>query len=334
MQKNRKLCRQFPRDIFIRTNLAVNAATVHKCSKLNTETAYAKKSGAAEIVVVDMDTFDCAAAAVAAGERVIAIDYASDIVPGGGCEQDRNRAQEEDMCRKSTLAKTLEAKRAEFYPIKSDEIIYAPDIYVFADHNGNEVPDKFWCDVGVVAAIRRPQLVNGKYSLNDLAIMTAKIQAQFTLALATGHNAIVTGAFGCGAFRNDPKLVIEIFKAVIAAGKYPLKIYFSILGGGENFRLFSAAFTRPTNAVRLIPGSAAAAAAAVRVPAPPVQQAMQPVVAQPAPPVQQAAQAAPTQVAHVVALPVQPVVAQQAAQAAPTQLNSQKSSWAAVAKKL
>jgi uncharacterized protein (TIGR02452 family) len=47
-----------------------------------------------------------------------------------------------------------------------------------------------------------------------------KIRTILRIALAHGHDSLVLGAFGCGAFRNPPKHMAELFKAVFAEDEF------------------------------------------------------------------------------------------------------------------
>ncbi len=41
-----------------------------------------------------------------------------------------------------------------------------------------------------------------------------KIRTILRIALAYGHDSLIPGAFGCGAFRNPPKHMAELFREV------------------------------------------------------------------------------------------------------------------------
>ena len=78
---------------------------------------------------------------------------------------------------------------------------------------------------GSVAAINRPDLTpDGR--LVDWAVVATKkkIRSMLRIGLLHGHDAIVLGAWGCGAFRNPPEHMASLFHEVLRepefAGKY------------------------------------------------------------------------------------------------------------------
>ena len=49
----------------------------------------------------------------------------------------------------------------------------------------------------------------------NLQIESNKIRTIFRIALENGHDSMVLGAFGCGAFRNPPEIVAKVFYNVM-----------------------------------------------------------------------------------------------------------------------
>ena len=87
------------------------------------------------------------------------------------------------------------------------------------------VETPFECAVVSVAAINRPDLTpDGR--LVDWAVVATKrkIRSMLRIGLLHGHDAIVLGAWGCGAFRNPPEHMASLFHEVLRepefAGKY------------------------------------------------------------------------------------------------------------------
>lgn len=64
-----------------------------------------------------------------------------------------------------------------------------------------------------------------------------------TCAAAKGADILVLGAFGCGAFQNDPEVVARAYKVVL--GEFPKvfkQVEFAIYrpaGGSKNYDMFS-----------------------------------------------------------------------------------------------
>ena len=59
-----------------------------------------------------------------------------------------------------------------------------------------------------------------------------KIRTIFRIALVNGHDSLVLGAFGCGAFRLPPEAVAEQFSRVLAEPEFECRfraVVFAIL---------------------------------------------------------------------------------------------------------
>ena len=74
--------------------------------------------------------------------------------------------------------------------------------------------------------------------------MKSKMRVILRVAALNGHEQLVLGAFGCGAFRNPPWEVAEMWKAVFEEpefkkGGWWKDVVFAVLGQGtENFDVF------------------------------------------------------------------------------------------------
>lgn len=148
-----------------------------------------------------------------------------------------SNAQEESLCRVSTLSQSLyqyyQPKWAETVSVefKSEGYpmdiryggIYSPEVIVFrrgAD-DGYDLLDEPW-KVGIIslAALdfnekhgkdRQYQARGGGFTEEGEEIMRDKIRTILRIALSNGHDGVVLGAFGCGAFRLNPELVAQLF---------------------------------------------------------------------------------------------------------------------------
>ena len=77
-------------------------------------------------------------------------------------------------------------------------------------------------------------------------LLEARIQRIFQVAAAEGTEILILGAFGCGAFRNPPDIVADVFRDVTS--KYRKKfetIEYAVYHTdreAENYRAFQKAF--------------------------------------------------------------------------------------------
>ncbi len=171
------------------------------------------------------------------GDKKIAVlNFASATNPGGGVE-DGSSAQEESLCRCSTLYPVLEQQRLrnEFYephrkarnPLNNDDIIYSPEIVIIK--TDEEYPERMemddWCVVDVITCAapnlrkRMNKYSNGR-EVKQVSVTPEELydlqynRAQHILNVAAGNGVevLILGAFGCGAFENDPAVVSRAWK--------------------------------------------------------------------------------------------------------------------------
>ncbi len=180
------------------------------------------------------------------GYNPIVLNFANQYHAGGGVESGC-RAQEEDLCRRSTLFRSLVqftpvasrfgVKRSRYQYPMGDEFggIYSPYVKVFRDGaNGDYafLDNYFHLAFVSVAAIRNPRLEGGRIAHDLVPIVKNKIRTILRIGLKNGHDAIVLGAFGCGAFKNPPQHMAELFKEVLSEDEFRdkyRKVVFAIL---------------------------------------------------------------------------------------------------------
>ncbi len=200
----------------------------------------------ADIVVSKKRTFE--AASGYKGQKIAVHNFASATSPGGGVKKGAS-AQEECLCRCSGLFFCLNtpAMWAGFYTphrnaqdaIHNDDIIYTPAITVFKTDTSfpKLMNESDWYDVNVITCAApnlRPNPSNqynqrdGQQAVrvndNDLFILHEKrLRRILDVAIAEGNEVVILGAFGCGAFANNPKTVALAAKKVIADYAYAFK---------------------------------------------------------------------------------------------------------------
>jgi len=194
------------------------------------------------------------------------LNFASATTPGGGVVKGSS-AQEECLCRVSTLYNCLNTdycwdnfynpNREEANVLHNDKIIYTPKVIVFKDDdykvldeseyfyvdvitcaapNLREVPNNGWCNMGES---------NTRAIISDeklFEIHKKRAEAILNVAMENKIKNLVLGAFGCGAFKNNPEVVAKAYKEVLKEfdGVFE-NIEFAIYckdNEAENFKIF------------------------------------------------------------------------------------------------
>ena len=148
--------------------------------------------------------------------RPLALNFANGVIPGGGF-LDGARAQEEVLCRSSALFATLvadsmyeeHAKRPQ--PDSTDWVILSPDVPVFRTDGGVELEKPWPLSIITCAAPYAPGV--GQPLAAEL--LCQRIHRVMAVARAYGYSTLVLGAWGCGAFGNDPHRTALDFRAAL-----------------------------------------------------------------------------------------------------------------------
>ena len=192
------------------------------------------------------------------------LNFASSTNPGGGVTKG-STAQEECLCRCSNLYLTLYQEKCirEYYNVNkkymsnlgSDAIIYSRNIYVFKDKNYNMLPvkDRFYVDVLTCAAPNLRENPRNQYNtdaseekltLTDEELYNIHVKRArniLNVAVKNEDDYLILGAFGCGAFRNNPEIVAKAYKDVLQDYMYCFKVIdFAIIDGkySNNHEIF------------------------------------------------------------------------------------------------
>ncbi|MCC6874212.1 MAG: TIGR02452 family protein [Sandaracinaceae bacterium] len=155
-------------------------------------------------------------------EDPLLLNFASARNPGGGFLGGA-KAQEEDLCRCSGLYPCLlearpyyDANRAERSLLYTDHAIYSPRVPFF------RTASRMLCERTFLASVITSPAPNARSerAQKDPAFArelepTFRRRAGQVLAIAAahGHRSLVLGAWGCGAFRNDPTVAAGAFGA-------------------------------------------------------------------------------------------------------------------------
>ncbi len=186
-------------------------------------------------------------------EKVLVLNLASYTRPGGGTKDGAN-GQEEDLCRKTTLLESLESKSAKaFYDynnqlqsrLGSDALIYSPNVSIFKDENGVLLKEPHYIAVLSCAAPMIRFGLEGKTQQQYEELVYNRLKGILQTSAFLGYKHLILGAFGCGAYGNDAKLVSDLFKKALDEIRCFTKIDFAVLCKDEsdyNFKEFNRNF--------------------------------------------------------------------------------------------
>ncbi|WP_034448797.1 TIGR02452 family protein [Butyrivibrio sp. AE2032] len=224
-----------------------------------------------KIVVSRKRSFEAASEYSKAGLKTAVHNFASSTNPGGGVVTGAG-AQEECLCRCSTLYPCLDVKEMwdGFYkphrktgdPLHNGDIIYTPGVVVFKTDTAlpEMMPEKEWYSVDVItcAAPNLRSDPSNRFNPSDGAkraeignealkeIHVQRLSRMLEVAVVKGCEAVILGAFGCGAFRNPPEVAAEAARiAVDQYGKYFKVIEFAVYCSPNdlsNYSVFNSVF--------------------------------------------------------------------------------------------
>jgi len=169
------------------------------------------------IEVRNETTFAAAKRLEEAGLRTLALNFASAKNPGGGWKNGA-RAQEECLCRGSALSNCLYAN-FDFYEfhrqrgggIGSDWMMLSPDVPVFrGDEPEEALLESAWTTSFLTAAAPNRKAIFFDTERIRPAF-AARIHKVLAIAVSENFDAVVLGAWGCGAFGNDPHDIAPLF---------------------------------------------------------------------------------------------------------------------------
>ncbi|MBE5850290.1 MAG: TIGR02452 family protein [Lachnospiraceae bacterium] len=201
------------------------------------------------------------------GTKIAVHNFASSSNPGGGVVRGSS-AQEECICRCTGLYFSLNTPnmwdgfynphRAEHNPIHTDDIIYTSGVTVFKTDSANPtlMPEPDWYDVDVItcAAPNLKKQPSNRYNPGDggfqvkikekelLEVHEKRLRRILEVAISESVETIILGAFGCGAFENNPEIVARAASNVIRDYLYAFKnIEFAVYCSPRderNFKVF------------------------------------------------------------------------------------------------
>ncbi len=223
-----------------------------------------------QLSVLNVDCIIATRDLVEQGFNPAVLNMASLYHPGGGVLQGSG-AQEEELCRRSTLAISLYQfslpggrygdladmvgvkRRAERYPMDNTYGgIYSPGITFFRGTQEEGyvlLEETFQAAVISVASLNyNPKhghnaLDNGNIPESDKPVLKEKIRTILRIGALKGHYSLVLGALGCGAFCTPPAQMARLFHEVLDEPEFDgrfRKIIFAIIDSpsSNNFKPF------------------------------------------------------------------------------------------------
>lgn len=200
-------------------------------------------------------------------KKIAVLNFAASQKPGGGVKSGAH-AQEESICRSSTLYPSLKTQNAYegFYEYHhdngfewkaSDRCIYSPDVIICKD-DSDAVPQRLdpkdFVKIDVITCAAPhifPNIHISNHELKEIHVKRAKNIMR--VAAFNGADILITGAFGCGAFKNPAKVVASAWHE--ALNEYRQKFFFTAFviyvsdyppkrkGGEVNLKIFRDEFS-------------------------------------------------------------------------------------------
>ncbi|MBR0090387.1 MAG: TIGR02452 family protein [Lachnospiraceae bacterium] len=197
--------------------------------------------------------------------KIAVMNFANAFHAGGGVTKGSS-AQEESLCRTSTLYPLIYRRslRDSFYKHHkdlntskaSDSLIYTEGVIICKTDEDlpQRMPKTEWVKVDVITVAapdlreksnRHAPLVNGVTYMNNAELFGYHVKRAIHILTCAAHkraDILVLGAFGCGAFQNDPEVVARAYK--VALQEFPKvfqKIEFAVYcspGRNRNYDVF------------------------------------------------------------------------------------------------
>ena len=178
----------------------------------------------------------------------------ADEIWAGGFVHKGSCAQEEELCRRTTLTESLFPIHSKgfgeriglpvtniAYPMNKDwGGIYSPNVTVIRDvvSKGYALLDEpYSTSIISVAAVKSPTIDYEKLEIKMSKAIEReknKMRTILRIGLLHGHDSLVLGAFGCGAFHTPPSHVARLFAEIFEEPEFKNKykgLFFAVLEG-------------------------------------------------------------------------------------------------------
>lgn len=196
------------------------------------------------IQVINSDSYEAARGY----DHVMVMNFANAAVPGGGFRLGAT-AQEEALCRNSTLYASISSEKADemyrynrLHPsaIPSEYMLFTRDVCVFRDVHCRLLEMPYNVSVITIPAPNRKgmALLTSKAKLK--AVMEDRIRSMLQIAAEQKCENVVLGAWGCGAFGHHAEDVAGYFRTILLEENYKDffdNIIFAILNGDRDGKI-------------------------------------------------------------------------------------------------
>jgi uncharacterized protein (TIGR02452 family) len=174
------------------------------------------------IAVANETTLAAARRLVDSGLNVVALNFASATHPGGGFLSG-SRAQEESLARSSGLyACLVENSMYEFHRARRDAMytnyaIYSPDVPIIRTDDGTLLERPWLCSIITAPAVNAKAVLQRDPSRRPeiRLAMRERVHKVLTVSAVHGHDTVLLGAWGCGAFGNDGEEIAALFSEAL-----------------------------------------------------------------------------------------------------------------------
>ncbi|MCD7805049.1 MAG: TIGR02452 family protein [Oscillospiraceae bacterium] len=160
--------------------------------------------------------------------KVLVLNLASATEPGGRTRKGAS-AQEEDLCRRSSLLLSLESENAKKYydynnahktHMGSNGIVMSENVEVIKNHSSETLEEPFPISVMTCAAPMIRMGLEGMTQEEYESMLETRIRGMLTVAATEKYRHLILGAFGCGIYGNDASLVSRLFYEAIMSFSY------------------------------------------------------------------------------------------------------------------
>ncbi|WP_236898568.1 TIGR02452 family protein [Clostridium beijerinckii] len=150
------------------------------------------------------------------------LNFASAKNPGGGFLNGA-LAQEESIAIGTGLYDT-QLKNEKYYlenrncktRMYTDYIIYSPEVVFIRDDELNLLEQWVTANIITAPAVNYGQvLLKGENETLAKKVMKIRMRKVLALFVNAGNKNLILGAYGCGVFRNDPKLIAEYWRELL-----------------------------------------------------------------------------------------------------------------------